>query len=612
MPAGDCDAAAASDINVHFAGDSASARGLFAARALQQGEVVLAVPVRCARIVSTTVAALRTARKGVLGPALDNVDATLARCDFLLPGDTRRVLLLALGLLAELRDPKSAGRPEVRLLPAPPGSPLAAVCRDGPPATDLQLFSNQELAELQCPPLEAVVMRERLRLAGLHALLFAGPQPAVSLQSFTWVHCLVRSRALSLRLPPDLAAAARTGGGCSSGQTSGSAGDGGSGGGTVGSVGRRGGGCGITQLDMCMMPLVDLANHRSGGNATCNVRLRVRPGGSSTVELVAARGMRPGDEVSISYGDRPLRDFLRGYAFTPDDQGYEVYEDFGSLHQALIVRSLRPAQRPMASSALGGSTSTCSSQQSLERDAGAILPQPADDQSCPGNLVLHEVRILAPGNHSLLDFDGASVCYSIGGGSQHGSHYGVSLVVQAADTAASGSGGSGSSRSCSGGPAAASRSGRGATVSNGGGGSTRSMDAKQSSERQPPAQRDDSSTLEEVADAGTDSPASWEAGDAQMMPAQLDPGVEAAVCRHIAAEAQALLSQATSIQEDEELVRQHGHEAPDATESAPTWTAWMHRRLAVQYRLARKRLLQQVVEDMQCQAHMVSAVVTPE
>ena len=47
----------------------------------------------------------------------------------------------------------------------------------------------------------AAVLAERMRLARLHALLFcrAFPEePSVSLESFTWAHCLVRSRALEL------------------------------------------------------------------------------------------------------------------------------------------------------------------------------------------------------------------------------------------------------------------------------------------------------------------------------------------------------------------------------------------------------------------------------
>ena len=66
--------------------------------------------------------------------------------------------------------------------------------------------SAGELAELQSAPLAAAVLAERERLARLHALLFcrAPPEePAVSLESFTWAHCLVRSRALELTAADD-------------------------------------------------------------------------------------------------------------------------------------------------------------------------------------------------------------------------------------------------------------------------------------------------------------------------------------------------------------------------------------------------------------------------
>jgi len=64
------------------------------------------------------------------------------------------VLLLALGLLAELRDlRRSALAPYLRLLPAPPGSRLAALARTGPPATDLLLFT--------CGPARRRVLSQR-------------------------------------------------------------------------------------------------------------------------------------------------------------------------------------------------------------------------------------------------------------------------------------------------------------------------------------------------------------------------------------------------------------------------------------------------------------------
>ena len=65
--------------------------------------------------------------------------------------------------------------------------------------------SAEELVQLQNAELAASVKRERLRLARLHSHLFEQPgpgslgrEPAVSLESFVWAHCLVRSRALDL------------------------------------------------------------------------------------------------------------------------------------------------------------------------------------------------------------------------------------------------------------------------------------------------------------------------------------------------------------------------------------------------------------------------------
>ena len=68
------------------------------------------------------------------------------------------------------------------------------------------LCSTGELAELQSLPLVAAVLAESARLARLHALLFCREppeEPVVSLESFTWAHCLVRSRALELTAAGD-------------------------------------------------------------------------------------------------------------------------------------------------------------------------------------------------------------------------------------------------------------------------------------------------------------------------------------------------------------------------------------------------------------------------
>ena len=213
---------------------------------------------------------------GLLPGGLESLTVLLREWDgALLPQASAWVLLLALGLLCELRDPRSrcgmhfiatsysrgptpgpcrlggcsAARPlrslrwapYVTMLPAPPGSRMAAICRTGPPASDLLLFrhvrqaawhtpacmhpsstnvphaealqvlgphqywhvcSAGELDELQSPPLLAAVMAERARLQRLHAHLFGKAEGAiVSLESFLWAHCLVRSRALELSAP---------------------------------------------------------------------------------------------------------------------------------------------------------------------------------------------------------------------------------------------------------------------------------------------------------------------------------------------------------------------------------------------------------------------------
>ena len=64
------------------------------------------------------------------------------------------------------------------------------------------LCSAEELGRLRNPALALAVESERLRLSRLHAHLFRQgdgvKEPAVSLESFVWAHCLVRSRALEL------------------------------------------------------------------------------------------------------------------------------------------------------------------------------------------------------------------------------------------------------------------------------------------------------------------------------------------------------------------------------------------------------------------------------
>jgi hypothetical protein len=59
------------------------------------------------------------------------------------------------------------------------------------------------------------------------------------------------------------------------------------------------------------------------------------------VDLIANRDLAAGEQLTLNYGERPMRDLLRGYGFTPADAARtdpaEVYEDFGDGCQALIV-----------------------------------------------------------------------------------------------------------------------------------------------------------------------------------------------------------------------------------------------------------------------------------
>ena len=230
-------------------------------------------------------------------------------------------LLLALGLLCELADPAAPRRLYASLLPTPPGTPVSAAAPFGPAATDVLLFGSRELDALRCEPLAKAARRERKRLAALHGLLFGGggegglegdesrgdddgdggeqqQRPSVSLVSFLWAHALVRSRALDLRV--------------------------------VGGCGGGGGGGG----EVCLLPLIDLAQHDDGkgggGGAPATLRLVSSPPCSSSspspspppspaaVELVAGASAIPrGSPVCLDYGSRPLRDLLRGYAFVP-------------------------------------------------------------------------------------------------------------------------------------------------------------------------------------------------------------------------------------------------------------------------------------------------------
>lgn len=60
------------------------------------------------------------------------------------------------------------------------------------------------------------------------------------------------------------------------------------------------------------------------------------------MDLIANRDLAAGEELTLNYGERPMRDMLRGYGFTAEDAAHtdpvEVYEDFGDGCQALVVQ----------------------------------------------------------------------------------------------------------------------------------------------------------------------------------------------------------------------------------------------------------------------------------
>ena len=60
------------------------------------------------------------------------------------------------------------------------------------------------------------------------------------------------------------------------------------------------------------------------------------------MHLLAARDLEAGEELTLDYGRRPLRDTLQGYGFTPADAAQtdpsEVYEEIGDACEALIVQ----------------------------------------------------------------------------------------------------------------------------------------------------------------------------------------------------------------------------------------------------------------------------------
>lgn len=88
----------------------------------------------------TRAGAHRRAAAGLLPRGLQHfLDLSQSKSDEL-PQSCAWTCLLALHLLADMRDPGTTLLPYIQLLPSPPGTMIKAVCSKGPDANDLLLF----------------------------------------------------------------------------------------------------------------------------------------------------------------------------------------------------------------------------------------------------------------------------------------------------------------------------------------------------------------------------------------------------------------------------------------------------------------------------------------
>lgn len=263
-------------------------RGLVASTDVAAGEVLLTLPWRWALTVEGAVRRLSALEKSGRSLTVLPLAAVLELAKTpspLLPPGCGWALLLALLLLAELRESRSPLARYVATLPAPAGSLVSAIALGPPAGACAALLTAAQRDAFGPPALAAELRAEETRQAQLHALLF-GSSPAVTLQSFIWAGALVSSRALSLAAPS-------------------------------GSL-------------RCLLPSVDLCNHSSRDGVTASLRLRLRPDGEPLcVELASTRPLRRGGEVRFHYGPRPLRRWAQTYGFLPCEEGdaAELYEE---------------------------------------------------------------------------------------------------------------------------------------------------------------------------------------------------------------------------------------------------------------------------------------------
>ena len=279
-------------------------RGLFVRQSVAAGAVLLTLPWDRALTVQTSVRRLDALERAGVPlttiPVLQLLSLCEAAASGLVPRGCGWSLLLALNLLAELRDPRSPHAAYVATLPAPQGSLVASVARGPPSGAHLSLCSPAQLRGLACPALEEAVLTERERQKRLHALLFGTAEPAVSLASFSWALALVASRAVGLSLDADASSL------------------------------------------RCLLPALDLCNHAAGDAATAAVRLQVGPRCCPlAVQLLATRALPPGTPLVFDYGPRQLRHWAAAYAFVPAEaRAEELFEEIsapGESSEAMLV-----------------------------------------------------------------------------------------------------------------------------------------------------------------------------------------------------------------------------------------------------------------------------------
>ena len=269
-------------------------RGLFTTRDCAEGDALLCVPWQYTLTVQSAVRRLTHLERQKQPLTQLSVAELLQLCTAgdslaLVPRGAGWSLLLALQLLAELRDKRSPHAPYVATLPVPACSALSALNASAPQAgTHLSLSTPAQLECLDCPALVRAVLVERERLRHLHELLF-GSESSVSFTSFAWANALVASRAVGLCIDAD------------------------------------------SPSMRCLLPAIDLVNHSDRREATASLRLRAANADvtePAAVELFAARDLHAGTAVVFDYGAHQLREWAWAYGFVPPAKYAHVEETF--------------------------------------------------------------------------------------------------------------------------------------------------------------------------------------------------------------------------------------------------------------------------------------------